>query len=124
MNFPNRQNGASLAGWMILILVFGLLFTATVKLLPIYMEHNTISKVFDQLGTEEGMGSRKLKSLIAIIHKKLKINQIRKFPLAENLTMEATNRGKKLVLVYEVRVPLIQNIDLIASFDKEVELRE
>ncbi len=122
MNFPDRQRGIGLAGWMILILVFGVIISGGVKLLPLYMDHYAISKVFDQLATEPGMADRNKKGIINAIDKKLRINQIRNFPLSENLKLEKTERGTKIILKYEVRVPLIQNIDLIASFDKEVEL--
>ena len=122
MNFPYRQRGIGLAGWMILVLVFGIILTAGAKLLPLYMDHYAISKVFDQMAKEPGMVDRNKKGIINAIDKKLKINQIRNFPLSENLTLEKTERGNKIILKYEVRVSLIQNIDLIASFDKEAEL--
>ena len=122
MNFPYRQRGIGLAGWMILVLVFGIILTAGAKLLPLYMDHYAISKVFDQMAKEPGMADSNKKAILNAIDKKLRINQIRNFPLSENLTLEKTERGNKIILKYEVRVSLIQNIDLIASFDKEAEL--
>ncbi|HIL94686.1 MAG TPA: DUF4845 domain-containing protein, partial [Pseudomonadales bacterium] len=71
MNFPDRQRGIGLAGWMILVLMFGLVITGGVKLLPLYMDHYAISKVFDQLAKEPGMVERNKKGIITAIDKKL-----------------------------------------------------
>ena len=42
----------------------------------------------------------------------------------ENVKFKRRNRGIDIVLDYEVRVPLISNLELIASFKKEVELND
>jgi hypothetical protein len=34
------------------------------------------------------------------------------------------NRGAKIVLDYEVRMPMVANLDLVASFNKTVDLRD
>ncbi len=123
MNFPNRQRGIGVAGWLILLLVFGSVMTAAAKLMPLYMDHNTISNLMDKLAAEEGVGKKRKRDIIAALENRFKLNNIRNFPLEENLTFQKKDYGKAVVLEYEVRVPLVHNIDLIASFDKAIELR-
>jgi len=123
MNFSNHQRGAGITGWLIMIMIFGLFITVSAKLLPLYMNHRTISTVLDSLAAEKGMAGRSKARLISAINKKLKINQIRNFPIRESLRIESTDDGRNLILEYEERIPLISNIDLIASFKKEVLLK-
>ena len=123
MNFPNRQRGIGVAGWLILLLVFGSVMTAAAKLMPLYMDHNTISNLMDKLAAEEGVGKKRKRDIIAALENRFKLNNIRNFPLEENLTFQKKDYGKAVVLEYEVRVPLVHKIDLIASFDKAIELR-
>lgn len=106
-----------------MIMIFGLFITVSAKLLPLYMNHRTISTVLDSLAAEKGMAGRSKARLISAINKKLKINQIRNFPIRESLRIESTDDGRNLILEYEERIPLISNIDLIASFKKEVLLK-
>ncbi len=123
MRFSNHQRGAGLAGWLILVLVFGLFLTVGSKLLPVYMDYRTIASVLDKVGEEDGVAGKTRKNLMLMITKKLKINSIRDFNVRENLRVETTEDGRNLILEYEERVPLFKNLDLIASFKKEVRLR-
>lgn len=124
MNFPYHQRGMGFAGWLVVILVLGSTITVAMKLAPHYMDFNTIGKIMDEMALENGMAVKNKAQLISLMEKKLKINQIRTFPLKENITLKVSNDGSELILDYEVREALVANIALIAAFDKTIELRE
>ena len=123
MNFPYRQRGMGFAGWLLLILVLGSCLTIVLKLAPHYMDYNTISRIMDEMATENGLASKNKAQLISAMEKKFKINQIRTFPLKENLTLNSSNDGAEVTLDYEVREAIVSNIDIVVSFDKTIELR-
>ena len=118
-----RQMGA-LGGYIIAILVFGGLLTMASRLVPLYMDHNTMSNIMDKMQDETGLGVKTDFQLIDLMKKRFKLNNIRDFPIHEHIDFKRSSRGTDVVLDYEVRIPLISNLDVIASFNKEIELRD
>ncbi len=123
MKFGNRQKGLGVAGWLVLILLFGGAMTIGMKLFPVYMDHNTIANVLDGLAVQPGLGAKRNSAIEETILQRLKVNNIRDFNMKQNLKLERDNNGVRIILDYEVRVPLVSNVDLVASFDKEVSLQ-
>ena len=118
-----RQMGA-LGGYIIAILVFGGLLTMASRLVPMYMDHNTMSNIMDKMQDETGLGVKTDSQLIDLMKKRFKLNNIRDFPIHEYIEFKRSSRGTDVVLDYEERIPLISNLDVIASFNKEIELRD
>ena len=122
-SLPFRQRGVGFAGWLILILVFGGLLSVGTKLVPVYMNHNTIAKLIGKLAEENGMAIKTKSEISRIVNNRMKLNNIRDFKIDDHLEINRTKNGTELVLDYEIRVPVVSNLDLIASFNEEVELR-
>ena len=55
---------------------------------------------------------------------RLKINNIRKFDLKENLKISRGANRVELVLGYEIRIDLFANLYLVAVFENKVPLRD
>lgn len=94
------------------------------KVVPVYMDHNTMSTILDKMAEEPGMGSRGDGGIREEMRKRFKLNNIRDFDLGEHVTIERHGRGTDVLLDYEVRMPLVSNLDLVAHFSKKVELRD
>lgn len=118
------QQQGSMGSLIFAILLFGGAMSLGAKLVPVYMDHNTMSKILDKMAEEQGLGSRADSSIREEMRKRFKLNNIREFDLNEHLEIERHGRGTDVALDYEVRVKLVSNLDLIASFDKKVELRD
>lgn len=118
-----KQAGMSPVGWLFLSLILGVVATLAGKLVPLYIDHNIMSNVFDGLASENGLIIKSDRTIRKLITKRFKVNGVRKFNVRENVKINRTNNGVELAMDYEVRVNLISNIDLVASFDKKVELR-
>lgn len=118
-----RQNGA-MGSLIFAILIFGGMISLGAKVVPVYMDHNTMSTILDKMADEPGMGSRGDGGIRDEMRKRFKLNNIRDFDLGEHVSIERYGRGTDVMLDYEVRIPLVSNLDLIASFNKKVELRD
>jgi len=118
-----RQNGG-LGSLIFAILIFGGMMSLGAKVVPVYMDHNTMSTILDKMAEEPGMGSRGDGGIREEMRKRFKLNNIRDFDLGEHVTIERHGRGTDVLLDYEVRMPLVSNLDLIAHFNKKVELRD
>lgn len=123
MKFPRDQKGLGAIGWLFLILLFGGFLTIGAKLFPHYLDYNTMAGVLESIAKIDGMASRRAPDIRDVIAKRFNLNNIRDFPIDENIEIKRSQNGVEIIMAYEVRVPLVSNIDLVASFDKQVELR-
>ena len=121
--FGRRQRGNA-GGYILAILFLGGAITMGSKLIPLYLDHNTMSSIIDKLAEEPGMGNKDDIELRNILKKRFKLNNIRDFDLNTHVTFRRSGRGTEIVMDYEVRLPMVQNLDIIASFNKEKELRD
>ncbi|MBV1877235.1 MAG: DUF4845 domain-containing protein [Pseudomonadales bacterium] len=124
MKCYKSQLGASFLNALTFLLVVGTVITFGTKMMPLYMDHNTMSTLMDKMAAENGMAGKSNRELLAAFKKRLKLNNIRKFDIKNNVVIERTPNGTDMKLDYEVRLPLVYNVDLIASFNKSVELRK
>lgn len=124
MKFSNRQRGMGLGGWLMMILVFGGVLTMGLKLFPVYMDHSTMKGVLEGIGEEPGLAGKKNGDIYALIDRRFDLNAIRDYPIEDHIKINRHARGVDLIMDYEVRMDLISNVDLIASFHEEVALKE
>ena len=125
MRTLNRKyQDGSAGGYIIAILVLGALITMGARLGPLYMDHNTMSSIMDGMSEEEGLGSKRDSQIIDMMIQRFKLNNIRDFPVKEHVEVKRGKRGTDIILDYEVRIPMVHNLDVIASFNKEIELRD
>ena len=110
--------------WIFIILVFGGSLSMGLKLVPLYMNHNTMSSVLDAMAEEDGLAARRTNDLQQMMMQRFKMNNIHEFDVKENVEIKRSSNGTEIIMDYEVRIPLVQNLDLIAAFEKSVELRK
>ena len=118
----NRQTGG-VGSWLLIIIMFGGALSVAFKIIPLYMDHNTMSNILDSMATEDGLAGKPRTLLENSIQQKFKMNNIRDFPVKDNIEIKRTANGTEVIMDYEVRIKLIKNLDLIADFEKTVELR-
>ena len=123
-SYKGKEKGASLGGWLFIILVLGTVATVGTKLMPLFLDHNTVANLMDKMSEEDGLADRRKTDIVKLLEGRLKLNNIRNFPLEENLEVDRTKNGTDVKLNYEVRVPFVKNVDFIATFSKEIELRK
>tara|TARA_B110000285_G_C15142845_1_gene632227 strand:+ start:3819 stop:4148 length:330 start_codon:yes stop_codon:yes gene_type:complete len=109
---------------MITLLIIASLVSVGSRLVPLYLDHNTMSSVMEKMSKENGLALQREADIRETMSKRLKINNIRDFDLKKHLTVVRSKAGTELVLDYEERVHLVNNLSLIAVFDKKVPLRD
>ena len=123
LQLPVRQSGLSFFGWLLTIMVLGSVITVGLKLIPLYIDHHTMSGVLDSMAEESVMANKRRYELGDMIKKRFRVNNIRDFNHKYNLQAKRGKSGDEVILDYEVRVPLFYNLDLIARFDKSVSFK-
>ena len=122
-HFPKRQAGMGVGGWLMVLFIAGTVMTLAAKVVPVYADQHTMVSILDGMAIENGLGQKRDTELYKLIKSRFKMNNIRDFAIKDNIAIDRTSNGVEVVLKYEVRMPLIQNMDMIASFDKTIVLR-
>ena len=121
-----EQQGMSLLGGLVVVILIGFFASIGFKLLPHYMDNRALEKIIT--GVEQGAATssaqvRSVGDFYAHVDKNMQVNNIR--DLSSRDIMEIRLEGAEFVahLNYEVREKFIKNIDLVMSFDKEYRVR-
>ena len=115
--------GITLIGFLIMLCVAGFFAYIVMKLVPVYVEYFGVVKAMEQVKNEPGAAQRSVEEIRRDLNVKFDLQYVDEHdipPQAIQVKREAT--GPVLRIAYEKRVPFMYNIDLVASFDKSVNL--
>ena len=119
VNDLSRQRGISSAGVLLIAALLGLFFTVGLKVGPLYVDHNLITGLCQDLidnGEANGMTVTEVRDRISST---LRINNVTDFDL--NSIRLCKENGEAIITVaYEKRVPLIANLYILATFDESL----
>ena len=119
VNNLSRQRGISLAGVLLIVVLLGLFFTVGLKVGPLFVDHNLITGLCQDLidnGEANGMTVTEVRDRISST---LRINNVTDFDL-NSIRMRKENGEAIITVAYEKRVPLIANLDIVATFDESL----
>ena len=119
VNNLSRQRGISSAGVLLIAVLLGLFFTFGLKVGPLYVDHNLITGLCQDLidnGEANGMIVTEVRDRISST---LRINNVTDFDL-NSIRMRKENGEAIITVAYEKRVPLIANLDIVATFDESL----
>ena len=118
-NNLSRQRGISSAGVLLIAVLLGLFFTVGLKVGPLYVDHNLITGLCQDLidnGEANGMTVTEVRDRISST---LRINNVTDFDL-NSIRMRKENGEAIITVAYEKRVSLIANLDIVATFDESL----
>lgn len=119
VNNLSRQRGISSAGVLLIAVLLGLFFTVGLKVGPLYVDHNLIIGLCQDLidnGEANGMTVTEVRDRISST---LRINNVTDFDL-NSIRMRKESGEAIITVAYEKRVPLIANLDIVATFDESL----
>lgn len=119
VNNLSRQRGISSAGVLLISVLLGLFFTVGLKVGPLYVDHNLITGLCQDLidnGEANGMTVTEVRDRISST---LRINNVTDFDL-NSIRMRKENGEAIITVAYEKRFPLIANLDIVATFDESL----
>ena len=123
MNAHRYSRGITLLGFLILLCVAVFFAYVVMKLVPVYVEYFGVVKAMEQIKNEPGAAQKSVEQIRRDLNVKFDLQYVDQQdipPQAIQVKREAT--GPTLRIAYEKRVPFMYNIDLVASFDKSVNL--
>ncbi|MAJ56187.1 MAG: hypothetical protein CBC67_08930 [Gammaproteobacteria bacterium TMED107] len=119
LNHLPRQRGISSAVVLMIALLLGLFFTFGLKVGPLYVDHNLITGLCQGLIDNGEANTLTVTEVRDRISSTLRINNISDFDL-NSILMRKDNGEAIITVAYEKRVPLVANLDIVATFDESL----
>ena len=115
----SRQRGISSSGVLLIAVLLGLFFTVGLKVGPLYVDHNLIAGLCQDLIDNGEANSMTVTEVRDRIFNSLRINNVSDFDL-NSIRLRKENGEATITVAYEKRVPLIANLDILATFDESL----
>jgi hypothetical protein len=116
------QKGITLIGFVITLAVAGMFVYMGMKVIPMYSEYYAVKQAVNGLGDEPGIASMDSQKIRDLFFRRLYVSYAENVK-TENVKLTRKEAGWMMVVDYEVRRPLIANLDVVGRFHAEKELR-
>ncbi len=120
MTGKKKQQGLTLIGFVMVLLVVGFFAFLGLKLFPVYSEYYSVVSDMKGLQAEPGIANASPVVIKDKLFRRFYISYVTSVK-AEHVKITKQN-GYNLNVKYEVRQPLFYNLDFVAKFDKTVDL--
>ena len=110
-----QQRGITLIGFLIVLAVAGFFLFIGAKLMPVYLDHYAVMKAMQSVAEEPGIASRDPGAIRELFRRKFDIGYVNNIR-PEQIRILRDGTGPRLEVTYEVREPLMFNLDFVAKF--------
>lgn len=114
----HRMRGLSMPGWMLAIVVAAMVSTAAIKLIPAFLDFNTIKGLIENVLSDPKVGLQSPEEIRINIAKRFQINRVNVIQASD---LAISKEGGEVVIKvdYEVRENYFANIDFAITFERE-----
>ena len=117
----HKQSGLSLVGFLVVLALVGFAAYIGMKLFPMYQEYYAVQSAMKGLANEPGVADMDPAKVQDLFFRRLDINYSESVK-PQNVKFERMEGGWKMRVNYEVRRPLVGNLDVVGRFDSTQEL--
>lgn len=115
------QSGITLIGFLVVLAVAGFFAYVGMKLFPMYQEFYSVKTAMKGLANEPSIATQDPARIQDLFFRRLYISYSDNVK-PENVKFTRSDRGWKMEVNYEVRKPMIYNIDVVGKFNAVQEL--
>jgi len=116
----SNQHGFSKLGLVCMLVVLVSALTFALKVLPVYIDHNFVRGVAETIAESGRASSMTQAEIREEIAASMRVNSIRDFQL-DSITSTRAGGTTAININYERRIPIAGNIDIILSFDDQIQ---
>ena len=112
------QGGMTLLGFILILAVAGIFIYVGMKVIPMYSEFYSVKESLKGLSLEPGINNSSPDHIRAAFFRRLYVNYSDNVS-EKDVKIERMEGGWKMTVKYEVRRPLISNLDVVGNFQAE-----
>lgn len=117
-----KQSGITLVGFIVVLAVVGVFIYMGMKVIPMYSEYYSVKQSMEGLSKQSGVAQMDPSKVKDLFFRRLYINYSENVKPA-HVKLVRKDSGYLMTVKYEVRRPLIANLDVVGRFEAEKELR-
>lgn len=121
MKTMNTQRGMTLTSFLVVLAVVGFFLYIGMKLFPMYQEYYAVRSAMKSLAAEPSVGTMAPAQIQDLFFRRLYINYSDNVKPA-NVKFARRDGGWTLTVNYEVRRPLVGNLDVVGKFESTQDL--
>ena len=118
MTMKRKQSGMTLLSFVIVLAVVGFAAYITMRLFPMYQEYYAVKSSLKGLANEAGVADMDPSRIQELFFRRLNINYSDSIK-PSHVKIERMEGGWNMKVSYEVRRPLVGNLDVVGKFDAE-----
>ena len=123
MNMQRNARGITLIGFVVMLCVLGFFAYMVMRLMPMYIEYFGVLKAMEMVKNEPGSAQKPIEEIRRSIMMKFNTQYVDTTDVPpQAIQVRREGGASTLRIAYEKRVPFVYNIDLVATFDKSVNL--
>lgn len=111
-----NQSGMTLIGFIIVLAVVGVFVYMGMKLIPMYTEYYGVKRALTSLAAEPGIADRDPAKIEDLFFRRLYVSYADNVK-HEHVKIQRKGSGYEILVNYEVRRPLIANLDVVGRFE-------
>ncbi len=117
----SKQRGLSYTSWLFAIAVVAAISIMAFRIVPVYMQHATVLTIIKSLQSEPDIGRKSRAEIRSILSKRFDMNMVTSVS-GQDITINRKNHQTFLELNYQVKQPVIHNMEVLMTFSDEIEL--
>lgn len=115
MKSRRKQGGITLLGFIIVAAVVGFFIYVGIKLFPMYSEYYSVKSALKGLSTEAGVANYEPAKIQDLLFRRLFVSYTQNVK-KEHVKIQKADNGWRVDVQYEVRKPLVFNLDVVGKF--------
>jgi len=116
---PRRtEAGLTVISLLVILVIIGFVGLLVMRLVPVYMESFEVGGIVSGLQDDTALHGATHAQLRQALNRRFDVNNIRSID-RDDVRFERERGGTRVIVEYEARVPLVGNLDGVASFRKE-----
>ena len=113
------QQGMTIWGWLMVLGLIGFFTMLVITLLPVYMENMSVKKAVNQVASQPDTATLREKQLYERLSKHFYIDEVHSVKQDDvSIEVDEQDGTKNLVIYYEVRKPIMFNVDAVVWFEE------
>ena len=123
MSAMNTQRGMTAIGILFVLALIAFFTLLVLRLAPPYLEHFNVASSLKSLQQETGIREKTPVEIRSLLQRRFDINDVEHVK-KDNITIAKDGKTGllKIAVAYEVRVPIMVNVDAVVSFSDSVEV--
>ncbi len=116
-----KQSGITLIGFVIILALVGVFIYIGMKLIPMYQEYYSVKQALSGMAEEPGIADNSPNKIADLFFRRLYVSYSENVKPSD-VKIKRIDNGWQVDVNYEVRKPIIGNLDVVGKFTATKEL--